>query len=381
MTQQAPSQNRQRALLLLIIVLVGTGIYMATGVDVLGIYTNEPQQEDISDSGEWWEVHFTLPQKRDSYEDLSDTVAAKLIEKINQAQQSIYIASFEFNLTPVAEALIAAKNRGVDIRWVTDDEHGLEADEEDGHGQFEMLEDAGIHVKDDARSALMHNKFWIFDQQTVWTGSTNITTNGVFRNNNNVIVLHSPRIAAMYQLEFDEMWQGEFGPRSPSTFEQQQTNVNGTAVQIVFAAEDEAMQILTPLIDSTQQTIHFMAFAFTHDDLGNAMLSRAQAGVEVQGIFETRGSETEFSEMAKLYCADVPVRQDGNPRTFHHKVIVIDGQLVITGSLNFSNNADDSNDENIILIRNAEIASLYLQEFNHRWNEAEAPDPEDLTCP
>ena len=43
---------------------------------------------------------------------------------------------------------------------------GLEADEEPGHGQFAMLEDAGIEVRSDTRSALMHNKFWIFDNQT-----------------------------------------------------------------------------------------------------------------------------------------------------------------------------------------------------------------------
>ena len=382
MTQQASaSQYRKRSLILLIVVLVGTGIFMATGIDVLGIFGVETPAEDFSQSGDWWEIHFTSPQKRESYDDLSNTVAAKLIAKINQAQKSIHIASFEFNLTPVAEALIAAKNRGVEIRWVTDDEHGIEADEEDGHGQFEMLEDAGIEVIDDARTALMHNKFWIFDQQSVWTGSTNITTNGIFRNNNNVIVLNSPRIASMYQKEFDEMWQGDFGPRSPSALSQQQTNVNGTPIQIIFAAEDEAMQELIPLIESAQQNIRFMAFAFTHDGLGDAMLNRAKAGIDIQGIFETRGSETEYSELTKLFCADIPVRQDGNARTFHHKVIVIDDQLVITGSLNFSDNADNSNDENIVLISHPEIAELYRQEFKRRWNEARIPDEADLICP
>jgi phosphatidylserine/phosphatidylglycerophosphate/cardiolipin synthase-like enzyme len=311
---------------------------------------------------------------------MQGTVATELINHINNAQETIHIASFEFNLTPVAEALIAAHNRGVDVRWITDDEHGIEADEEDDRGQFAMLEDTGIEIIDDARGALMHNKFWIFDGQTVWTGSTNITQNGIFRNNNNVIVVESPAVAAMFEREFDEMWAGEFGPRSPSTLGQQSTTIQGTPVEILFAAEDEVMDELVPLIDQARDNIKFMAFSFTHEDLGNAMLAKAADGVDVSGIFETRGSETEYSELPKMYCNDLAVRQDGNPGTFHHKVIIIDNRIVITGSLNFSDNANDSNDENVIIINNADIAQQYLQEYDRRWQEAAPPDPADMGC-
>jgi phosphatidylserine/phosphatidylglycerophosphate/cardiolipin synthase-like enzyme len=53
---------------------------------------------------------------------------------------------------------------------------------------------------------------------------------------------------------------------------------------------------------------------------------------------------------------------------------------VVTGSLNFSENADDSNDENVVLVSNRDIAAQYLQEFEHRWAEAEAPDPAEMNC-
>lgn len=74
------------------------------------------------------------------------------------------------------------------------------------------------------------------------------------------------------------------------------------------------------------------------------------------------------------------MRQDGNPGTFHHKVIILDDEVVITGSLNFSENADDSNDENVIVIINKEIAKLYLDEFDRRWAEAETPNKADMNC-
>jgi phosphatidylserine/phosphatidylglycerophosphate/cardiolipin synthase-like enzyme len=123
-----------------------------------------------------------------------------------------------------------------------------------------------------------------------------------------------------------------------------------------------------------------MAFSFTHDDLGAAMRASANRGVDVRGIFETRGSETEYSELTSLYCAGLPVRQDGNPSAFHHKVIVIDGEIVVTGSFNFSNNADRSNDENVIVIANRDVADHYLQEFDRRWAEAVEPMADDIDC-
>jgi phosphatidylserine/phosphatidylglycerophosphate/cardiolipin synthase-like enzyme len=263
---------------------------------------------------------------------------------------------------------------------VTDDEHGIEADEEEDHGQFLMMAQDGIEIRDDARSGLMHNKFWLFDEQIVWTGSTNITINGNFRNNNNVIVIESPELAAIYEREFEEMWNGEFGKRSTSTVDQQSLTIEGTPIQVLFASEDDVANKLIPLIESAQNSIRFMAFSFTHDEIGAAVLARAKAGVDVMGIFEVRGSETQYSELPPLYCAGVPVRQDGNPRTFHHKLFIIDEQMVITGSFNFSNNANKSNDENVLIVTNADIATQYLQEFERRWAEGRDPDPVDMKC-
>ena len=108
------------------------------------------------------------------------------------------------------------------------------------------------------------------------------------------------------------------------------------------------------------------------------LIERARADIPVQGIFETRASETEYSEMPLFYCARIKVHQDGNPGTFHHKVLIIDEEVVVTGSLNFSENADNSNDENVVIIANADIAKLYLREFEARW--AESAEPEGISC-
>ena len=366
--------------------------YLFTGSDPLGVFETDdtiapsenypsiPISSSTGSGGDWWQLYFTTPGGEYDPNNLDGSIPAVLIEYINDADDYIDIAAFEFNLTPVADALIAAHERGITVRWITDDEYGIDADFDDDGGQFEMLEDAGIEVIDDGRSALMHNKFIIFDGETVWTGSTNLTSNGSFRNNNNVIIVGDGDVATMYQREFDEMWDGEFGTTSPSTVSQQVTTIDGTQVQVLFAAEDDVIEALIPLIEGAEESIRFMAFSFTHDDLGTAVLERANDGVDVQGIFETRGSQTEYSEMTSLYCHSVDVRQDGNPGTFHHKVFIIDGKYVITGSLNFSDNANESNDENVIILNNSDIATEYLAEFDRRWAEATLPDAADMDC-
>ena len=392
------SKTSASATLLVLVVLVILGIYYAmTGRDPGGVFGAETQSPTvpvatqvspvvnaptaINASGTWWEVYFTDPVNINDPAEWQSSVAGRLVEKINAAQTSIHIASFEFDLTPVAQALIEAKQRGVDVRWVTDDEHGLEADEEPGHGQFAMLQEAGIEVRSDDRSALMHNKFWIFDGQIVWTGSTNITERGIFKQDNNVLVLQSPELAAIYEREFQEMWEGQFGPRSPSHLDEQIANVDGSQIVVVFTSEDPALEnAIVPMVQSATQSIRFLAFSFTDFPLAEAMSQRAQAGVDLAGVFERVGSETEAAELRTLMCRKLPVRQDGNPGFLHHKLIVVDERIVITGSMNFSTNAEESNDENVIIIDNAEIARLYMQEFERVWNLANDPDVEEIAC-
>jgi phosphatidylserine/phosphatidylglycerophosphate/cardiolipin synthase-like enzyme len=386
-------QNTTFTLLGFVIVLVLGIFYTLTGNDPTGSFPETevptsvvinpatPVPSTNTGSGGWWEVYFTDPLNMGDPQQWQGSIEEQLIRKINNARSSIHIASFEFNLTPVAEALIAAKGRGVDVLWVTDNESGLEADEDPGRGQFAMLENAGIEVRADTRTALMHNKFWIFDGQILWTGSTNITENGIFDQDNNTLVIISPELAAIYEVEFQEMWNGEFGPRSTSQLANQDTVVNGSAIHVVFTSEDHAIEeAIVPLLNTAQKSIRFLAFSFTDFPMAQAMIDRAKAGVNVAGVFEKVGSDTAAAELRTLYCAGVPARRDGNGGFMHNKVVIVDERYVVTGSLNFSTNAETSNDENVLIIDNVDIAKLYMREFERIWNLASDPEPGKFTC-
>ena len=86
-----------------------------------------------------------------------------------------------------------------------------------------------------------------------------------------------------------------------------------------------------------------------------ASMEHHKAEVEVQGVVENRGAAQ--GAFHSLFCATLPVKEDGNKYTMHHKVIVIDGETVITGSFNFTVSADEVNDDNILVIHSPAVAA------------------------
>ena len=108
---------------------------------------------------------------------------------------------------------------------------------------------------------------------------------------------------------------------------------------------------------------------------GEAMLGRADAGVQIRGVFETTGSDTAYSyypHMEAAEMANVDVRTDGNPQIMHHKVIIIDRETVIFGSFNFSDSANRKNDENIVIVHDPIFTNFFVQEMESVWAEAKA---------
>lgn len=329
-------------------------------------------------SGRGWQLYFNEPDGGSDREDYANGLDETLAAAIDLSTATLDIAAFELNSDALRDAIAAAHDRGVRVRMVTDDDHGLH-DKRDTH--LRDLQARGVAIRDDSRSGLMHNKFAIIDQRTVWTGSWNYTVNGSYRNNNNAFALVSAAAAAAYQAEFDEMFErGEFGKRSsdggPVRLAQ-----DGGEISIFFGSEADEIEALTAEIARAQRKIRFMTFVFSLGELAEAMLRQAaEAGVTIEGVFEKRNSTADWSQLPALHCNGAAVRQDGNRYVLHHKVIIIDEDTVITGSFNFSRSAAERNDENIMIIRHADIAALYLDEWRRIWNSAEELAPEAVVC-
>ena len=273
----------------------------------------------------------------------------RLAADIAKTRHTLDVAVYELDSPTLTAAILDAQARGVTVRIVADNEHGLHSQD---NPQLRDLQAGGLPVVDDARSAFMHNKFMILDGRRVWTGSMNYTVNGAYRHNNNAFVMDGAHAVAAYQAEFDEMFlRGEFGARSRDdgvvTFE-----LGAGSVSVIFAPEADELPILLEEIGAARQSIRFMVFAFSLDALAEGMLrAAAESDVSVRGIFDKRSSLANWSQLPTLHCAGMGARQDGNYYSLHHKVIIIDERVVITGSFNFSKSAMQSNDENLLIIR------------------------------
>lgn len=336
-----------------------------------------------------FDLYFTAPGLvRDGGEDpqLDDA----LIEAIDGAADTIHASLYEFGRANIIDALIAANDRGVDIQFVGDgDELGDEG--------YEALEAAGIElVTRRPRDRIMHNKFLVIDSRWVWTGSTNISENGVMRNNNGSVLIDSPSLADRYEAEFVQM-HGDvlFGRQKAASELGSELEVGDHGLVSTFSPKEDGSQQLLSVLAGADHTVYFFIFSFTRTDIAQELIRLHDSGVQVIGIFDVSQARGRYSVDEILALAGVPVFLDGNENKIgfsggklHHKTLLVDAltpsdPTVALGSYNWSNNATNYNDENLLVIDGPELPAAYFDEFcrilaiasPHPDYTGERPDP------
>jgi phosphatidylserine/phosphatidylglycerophosphate/cardiolipin synthase-like enzyme len=332
----------------------------------------------------WLKVYFTNPNPPDQ---VGSGIDQFVLPEINNAQKTIDVTSFDLNLPSFVDALASAAQRGVQVRVVYDGKNGnldLDANQSPTGQAFDAiqaLQNAGIPLVNGGRSTgLMHDKMIIIDGRILFMGSWNMSYNDTFRNNNNLLEITDPTLIANYQAKFNELFVDQkFGTHATVGAQTPQFNIGGVQVLNYFSPVDDVMDKLVALVNGAQHSVRFFIFTYTDQNLANAMISRFQAGVDVAGVIENRGASQ--GALVPLACANVPVKVDGNKYTMHHKVIVIDESIVVTGSFNFTKSANNENDDNVLVIYDPSVAKQYLDEFDRVNAIAKDPDPSNIKCP
>lgn len=341
--------------------------------------------------------------------------ASVLVDRINAAENSIDAAIYSFDLSGPADALIAAHQRGVAIRFVTDYRNPVST-------QVQRLISAGIRVIDDTYGPLnndageMHHKFWVFDHRYdedpandwVMTGSWNVTSSGTFTDAQNIVLIQDEALAEIYTMEVNELWgsTGNTPDQSKSRFSYLKSDntpktlrVGGRDVRIYFGPSDHTMSTLTSRIYEAEASAHFSILSFTRNDVEGALKNLyTSLGGPVRGVFDSgQSGQTIYQQMKGIGGtapwnppADVWLDQESGFN--HHKYMILDVHrmdgrpTVVTGSSNWSTSADESNDENMIYIEDFNLANLFYQEFAARYHvaggsqdlAAETPDAADM---
>ena len=127
---------------------------------------------------------------------------ALVLTTVGQSTRQLDVAAYIFTSKPVAEAILAAKQRGVRIRVMVDDKANREK-----YSAAMFLANQGVEVRTNGNYAIQHNKFMVADGDAVETGSFNYTASADSRNAENVMVLQGiPAISSQYELEFSRLW-------------------------------------------------------------------------------------------------------------------------------------------------------------------------------
>ncbi len=327
-------------------------------------------------------------------------ISSKFISRINAAQHSIDVALYSLSGTVgsnIATALINAKNRGVKVRMIVEDDNSNTA-------PMSTMKSSGIPFITDsfdplnAGSGLMHNKFAIFDlcdtssftDDWVWSGSWNATDPGNNSDAQNAVEIQDKALANAYTMEFNEMWgsstdtanssQSRFGIRktdnTPHKF-----NINGTPVELYFSPSDQTTLHIYQRLNEATSSINICMLTFTRSDLAQALVAKKAAGEKVRVILDNNTDSGNQFNFLQNGSVDIHLKGSAlGTGLLHHKYAIVDAEnssadaAVITGSHNWSNSAETSNNENTLMIHSKRVANLYLQEFKARYLEAGGSD-------
>lgn len=311
-------------------------------------------------------------------ESLEDTIVAY----VNSAQTTLDVCNYSTGSLPIITAINNAESRGVILRYIAASNTGTNNDELDNLSSTIPF----IQRPDDGE--VMHNKFLIIDvassdKATILTGSTNHTYNSCHDDYNNMVIIHDQSLANAYKTEFEEMWGSNANIPNPTNakFGADKTdntphnfNIGGVPVELYFSPSDATTAHIETAVLSANTDMQFAMLTFINNDLGDAVIQIHNQGVDVKGIIE---NILYFgSEYNGLVSAGIDVWSHfTTPNFFHHKYGVVDATnptsdpLVITGSHNWTNSAEDDYDENTLIIHSAEIAGMYHEEFMARYAE------------
>lgn len=322
---------------------------------------------------------------------IGDSLAAY----INRAKSTVDLTIYNWDDSAggdkITTALNAAYTRGIKIRLIYD---GTVSSPPAG---IIFLNPAIKKVASPQGSGytIMHNKFVIIDANrsnpndaVVWTGSTNWTKNQLGLDPNNVIIFQDQSMARGYKLEFDEMWGDSSITSSSNTalakygqYKKDNTpheyNVNGKRVESYFSPSDGTNAHILSTIATANSDLYFAQLLITRNDLANKIASQITANsLTAKGILNDTagaGATPYFIMRTPMTSANLKINRFNN--IFHHKYLIVDQSntasdpLLLTGSHNWSNGADQKNDENTVIVHDATIANIYFQEFTQRFKD------------
>jgi len=145
----------------------------------------------------------------------------------------------------------------------------------------------------------------------------------------------------------------------------------GTGIQVFFSPDGGCTAAITNEMAKAKKTILVQAYSFTSAPIAGALRDAHRRGIKVTVILDKSQRSERYSSADFLNNSGVPTFIDARHSIAHNKVMVLDGQTVITGSFNFTKAAEQHNAENLLIIQDPELADKYTRNWGDHLKHSE----------
>jgi phosphatidylserine/phosphatidylglycerophosphate/cardiolipin synthase-like enzyme len=158
-------------------------------------------------------------------------------------------------------------------------------------------------------------------------------------------------------------------PAAPAQSPGQTTTASGTIPlpEAFFSPKGGCTQAVVKELKAARQSILVQAYSFTSAPIAAALVEAARRGVQIEVVLDKSNKTGKYSSADFVSHAGIPTWLDEKHAIAHNKVMIIDEATVVTGSFNFTKAAEESNAENLLILRSPDLATRYTQQFiEHR---------------
>ena len=150
----------------------------------------------------------------------------------------------------------------------------------------------------------------------------------------------------------------------------QNSRVKSADVEWTFVGADEE-KLLIDVIRSAKTSLDIAIYSLTDPDIVGAIRDAKKRGVAVRLITDKQqaGGASQTEALKILGSAGVPIKLNSHSGLMHLKMTIADKKIGTTGSFNYSKSASESNDEVLMVIRNADVAKSFSSQFESMWKD------------
>ena len=142
-----------------------------------------------------------------------------------------------------------------------------------------------------------------------------------------------------------------------------QEKPNTCNLEAYFSPHGGCTDAIIRELNKAKNTVLVQAYSFTSVPIAKALLKAHKRGVKVDVILDKSQRTQKYSSATFLYNQGIPVKIDAKHAIAHNKVMIIDGETVITGSFNFTRAAEENNAENLLVIHDKKLAERYIKNW------------------